>query len=165
MSTASSTESTLSPKDSHESQQNSLDIPDQPALAVSTRRNASHDSSIRPPSIASSQEEYTPVSNEIEELYRDGDAIPIMSGILQASVKYHEKTVNFQDGDCLAPKVLKGMGAIMKPPSDLTAYFDLVRRDKVKLEMRKEQAGLESLQAINLWKETFRYDDVVAISL
>jgi len=164
VSTANPTDSTLSPKDSHESQQNSLDIPDQPALAVSTRRNASHDSSIRPPSIASSQEEYTPVSNEIEELYRDGDAIPIMSGILQASVKYHEKTVNFQDGDCLAPKVLKGMGAIMKPPSDLTAYFDLVRRDKVKLEMRKEQAGLESLQAINLWKETFRYDYVVKLT-
>merc|ERR1712144_136400 len=46
VSTANPTDSTLSPKDSHESQQNSLDIPDQPALAVSTRRNASHDSSI-----------------------------------------------------------------------------------------------------------------------
>lgn len=158
MSTASSTESTLSPKDSHESQPNSVDIPDQLAQAVTTHRNSSHASSIRPPSIASSQEEFTTVSDEIEDLYRDWDAIPIMSGILQASV-------DFQDGDCLAPEVLKGMGGIMKPPSDLTAYFDLARRDKVKLEMRKEQAGLESLQAINLWKETFRYDDVVAISL
>ncbi|PVH71241.1 hypothetical protein DL98DRAFT_597090, partial [Cadophora sp. DSE1049] len=164
VSTANPTDSTLSPKDSHGSQQNSVDIPDQPALAVSTHRNSSHASSIRPPSIASSQNEYTTVSKEIEDLYRDGDAIPFMSGILQASVKYHEKTVDFQDGDCLAPKVLKGMGAIMKPPADLTAYFDLVRRDKVKLEMRKEQAGLESLQAMNLWKETFRYDYVLKLA-
>ncbi|KAH6701242.1 hypothetical protein BKA61DRAFT_582335 [Leptodontidium sp. MPI-SDFR-AT-0119] len=43
---------------------------------------------------------------------------------------------------CTHP-VLKGMGAIMKPPLDLTAYFDLVKRDKAKLEIRKEQAGLE----------------------
>lgn len=53
-----------------------------------------------------------------------------MSGILQASAKYREKTVEFQDRDCLAPKVLKGMGAIIKPPADLTAHFDLVRRDR-----------------------------------
>ncbi|PVH70493.1 hypothetical protein DL98DRAFT_577855, partial [Cadophora sp. DSE1049] len=164
VSTANHTDSTFSPKDSHKSQQNPLDIPDQPALAVSAHCNASHDPTIRPPSIASSQKEYTTVSNEMEDLYRDGDAIPIMSGILQASVKYHEKTVNFQDGDCLAPKVLKGMGTIMKPPADLTAHFDPVRRDRVKLEMRKEQAGLESLQAMNLWKETFRYDYVLKLA-
>lgn len=78
-------------------------------------------------------------------------------------MKYHEKTVDFQDGDCLAPKVLKGMGAIMKPPADLTAHFDPVRRDRVKLEMRQEQAGLESLQAISLWKETFRKDYVAKL--
>ncbi|KAG4438633.1 hypothetical protein IFR05_005877 [Cadophora sp. M221] len=52
----------------------------------------------------------------------------------------------------------------MKPPPDLIAYFDLARRDRVKLEIRKEQAGLESLQAINLWKETFRYDYVVKLA-
>ena len=95
VSTANPTDSTFSQKDSHESQQNSLHIPDQPVLAVSTHRNASHDSLIRPPSIASSQKEYTKVFNEIEDLYPDGDAITIMSAILQASSKYHEKTVDF----------------------------------------------------------------------
>jgi len=42
------------------------------------------------------------------------------------------------------------MSEIIKPSSNLTAYFDLVRRNKIKLEIKKEQAGLESLQAINL---------------
>lgn len=50
----------------------------------------------------------------------------------------------------MVTRVLKGMGAIMKPPIDLTAYFDLIRRNRVKRELKKEQAGLESLQAINL---------------
>ncbi|KAH7317448.1 hypothetical protein BKA65DRAFT_542102 [Rhexocercosporidium sp. MPI-PUGE-AT-0058] len=94
VSTANPTDSTLSPKDSHESQP-PLDIPDQPAPAVSTYRNASHDSSIRPPPIASSQGKYTPLSNEIGKLFPDRDAIPIMSGILQVSVKYHKKKVDF----------------------------------------------------------------------
>jgi hypothetical protein len=100
----------------------------------------------------------------MKELYLDVDAIPIMSGILQTCVKYYEKTADFQDGDCLATKVLKGMGAIMKPPADLIASFDAVGRDRVKRELKKEQAGLESIQAINLWRETFRYDDVVKLA-
>ncbi|KAH6664208.1 hypothetical protein B0J14DRAFT_569875 [Halenospora varia] len=53
-----------------------------------------------------------------------------MSGILQMGVKYHEKTADFQDGDCLVTKVLKGIGAIMKPPADLIAYFDLAVWDE-----------------------------------
>ena len=61
-----------------------------------------------------------------------------MSGILRNCVKYHEKTADFQDGDCLVTKVLKGMDAIMKPPADLTAYFDLVVRNRVKQELKKE---------------------------
>jgi hypothetical protein len=36
-------------------------------------------------------------------------------------------TADFQDGDCLVTKVLKGIGAIIKPPIDVTAYFDTVR--------------------------------------
>jgi hypothetical protein len=59
--------------------------------------------------------------------------------------------------------VLKSIGVIMKPPEDLTGYFDLAMRKRVKQELKKEQAGLESLQAINLWKETFRYDYVVKL--
>jgi hypothetical protein len=100
----------------------------------------------------------------VKELYLEGDAIPIMSGILHTCVKYHEKTADFQDGDCLVTKVLKGMGAIMKSPADVTAYFDAVGRDRIKRELKKEQAGLESLQAVNLWKETFRYDYVVKLA-
>ena len=45
----------------------------------------------------------------------------------------------------MTPKVLKGMSGIMKPPSNLITYFDLVKRNKVKLEIKKEQAGLKSL--------------------
>jgi hypothetical protein len=73
-----------------------------------------------------------------------------MSGILQMCIKYYKMTADFQDGDCLVIKVLKGMGAIMKPPADVTAYFDTIGRDRIKRELKKEQAGLESLQAINL---------------
>jgi hypothetical protein len=87
-----------------------------------------------------------------------------MSGILQTSVKYHEKTADFQDGDCLVTKVFKGMGAIMKPPADLTAHFDLAVRNRVKLQLKREQAGLESHQASNLWQETFRYNYVVKLA-
>ena len=87
-----------------------------------------------------------------------------MSGILQTCVKYHEKTADFQDGDCLVTKVLKGMGAIMKPPVDMTVCLDAAGRDRIKRELKKEQAGLESLQAINLWKETFRYDYAVRLA-
>jgi hypothetical protein len=65
---------------------------------------------------------------EVKELYLEGDAIPIMSGILQACVKYYEKTADFQNGDCLVTKVLKGMGAIMKPPADVTVYIDAGQR-------------------------------------
>lgn len=167
VSTADPTDSTFSPKASghaHESQQNSLDIPDQPAPAISAHCHTSHDSTIRPPSIALSQTEYTTVSKEMKELYLDGDAIPIMSGILQTCVKYHEMTAGFQDGDCLVAKVLKDIGAIMKPPADLIAYFNLIRRDRLKRELKREQTGVESLQAINLWKETFRYNYVVKLT-
>lgn len=63
----------------------------------------------------------------------------------------------------MVTKVLKGIGAIKKPPTDLTAYFDLVRRDKLERELKKEHVGLESLKAINLWKETFQYDYVMKL--
>ena len=66
------------------------------------------------------------MSKETQELYVDCDAIPIMSGILQNCVKYHKKTADFQDGDCLVTKVLKGMDAIMKALPDLTVHFDPV---------------------------------------
>jgi hypothetical protein len=157
-------DSTLSPNASGHtlevSQQTSLDTLDQ---TTSTHCPASHNSTIRSPSITS-QTKHRPVSKETQELYLDGDAIPIMSGILQTCVKYHEKTADFQDGDCLVTKVLKGMGAIMKPPADLTAYFDLEVRNRVKLQLKKEQAGLESHQASNLWRETFRYNYVVKLA-
>jgi hypothetical protein len=120
VSTADSTDTMFSLKASgytHESQQNSLDILDQLALATSAHYHSSHDSTIKLPSITSSQTKYTTVSKQVKELYLEGDAIPSMSGILQACVKYHEKTADFQDGDCLVTKVLKGMGAIMKPPT------------------------------------------------
>jgi hypothetical protein len=42
-------------------------------------------------------------------------------------------------------KVLKGIGAIMKSLINVTAYFDTIRRDKIKRELRKKQVGLESL--------------------
>jgi hypothetical protein len=74
----------------------------------------------------------------VKELYLEGDVIPIMSGILQACVKYHEKTADFQDGDCLVTKVLKGIGAIMKPPVDVTVCLDATGRDRIKRELKKE---------------------------
>jgi hypothetical protein len=95
VSTADPTDTALSPEASghtHESQQNSLDILDLPALATPTH---CHSSTIKLPSIASLQTKYTTVSKEMEELYLDGDAIPIISGILQACVKYYKKTVDF----------------------------------------------------------------------
>jgi hypothetical protein len=36
------------------------------------------------------------------------------------------------------------MGAIIKPLANLTAYFDLSVQNRVKQELKKEQAGLES---------------------
>jgi hypothetical protein len=74
----------------------------------------------------------------VKELYLEGDAIPIISGILQTCVKYYKKTADFQDGDCLVTKVLKGIGAIMKPPTDMIVYFDAIRRDRIKRELKKE---------------------------
>jgi hypothetical protein len=41
--------------------------------------------------------------------------------------------------------VFKGIGTIIKPLKDLTGYFDLNIRIRVKQELKKEQAGLESL--------------------
>lgn len=81
---------------------------------------------------------YTMVSKEVKELYLEGDVIPIMLGILQACVKYHEKTADFQDRDCLVTKVHKGMGAIMKPLADVTVCLDAARWDRIKWELKKE---------------------------
>jgi hypothetical protein len=61
-----------------------------------------------------------------------------MSDILQTEVKYYKKTADFQDRDCLVTKVLKSIGAIIKPLTDLTAYFDLVIQNRVKKELKKE---------------------------
>jgi hypothetical protein len=149
VSTVEPTDSTLSPNASgltHEvSQYNSLDIADQTSLATLSHRSASHDSTIGLPLVTSSQTKYKTVSNKMKELYLDGDAIPSMSGILQKCVKYHKETADFQDGVCLVTKVLKGMGAIIKPLENLTGYFDPDKRKRVKQELKKEQAGLESL--------------------
>jgi len=60
-----------------------------------------------------------------------------MSGILQTCVKYHEKAADFQDGDCLVPKVLKDTGAIMSPYADLIVYFDLCYAQQSKTETEK----------------------------
>jgi hypothetical protein len=68
-----------------------------------------------------------------------------MSSILQTRVKYYKKTADFQDGDYLVTKVLKSIGAIIEPLIDLTAYFNLVVQNRVKKELKKEQAGLKSL--------------------
>jgi hypothetical protein len=81
---------------------------------------------------------YSTVSKEVKELYLEGDTILIISGILQMYVKYYKKTADFQDGDCLVIKVLKGMGAIMKPPVDVTVCFNTIRRDRIKRELKKE---------------------------
>ncbi|PQE22102.1 Proto-oncogene tyrosine- kinase ROS protein [Rutstroemia sp. NJR-2017a BVV2] len=138
-------------------------MPNRPALATSAHCQSSLDSMMQLPPIASWPTDTT-VSKEVKELYLDGNAIQVMSGILQKCVKYHEKTADFQDGDCLVTKVLKGLDAIMKPPADLTAYFDLDVRNRVKKKLKKEQAGLESHQVSNLWQETFRYDYVVKLA-
>ncbi|KAG9229916.1 hypothetical protein BJ875DRAFT_521667 [Amylocarpus encephaloides] len=101
---------------------------------------------------------------ELKELYLEMDAIPIMSGILQTCVKYYEKTADFQNGDFLVTKVRKGIGATMKSPIDLTACFNVIGRDRIKRQLKKEQAGLETPHAVNLWKETFRYDYLLKIA-
>jgi hypothetical protein len=44
----------------------------------------------------------------------------------------------------LVIKVFKGIGAIIKPPTDLTAHFDLTIYNRVKLQLKREQTGLES---------------------
>jgi hypothetical protein len=93
VSTFEPTDSTLSSNASghtHEvSQHNSLDIADQTSLATSSHRPAFYDSTIRLPLVKSSQTKYKTVSKEMKELYLDGDAIPIMSGILQKSYLYY----------------------------------------------------------------------------
>ncbi|KIM93102.1 hypothetical protein OIDMADRAFT_149819 [Oidiodendron maius Zn] len=103
------------------------------------------------------------VSKETQELYLDHDAIPVMSDILQKCVKYYRGTADIREGDCFVTTVHKGIGAIMKPP-DLTSYFDRSMWTTVKQELRKEQAGLDSLHVINMWKESFRYDYVVKLA-
>jgi hypothetical protein len=45
-----------------------------------------------------------------------------------------------------------------------TAYFDPEVRNRVKQKLKKEQAGLESHQASNLWQKTFRYNYVVKLA-
>jgi hypothetical protein len=71
------------------------------------------------------------------------------TGMLRTCVKYYEKTTDFQDGDCLVTGVLKGMGAIMKPPTDLTAYFDLDVRNRVKLKLK----NMRRLLTVQEWTE------------
>lgn len=71
---------------------------------------------------------------------------------------------DFQNRDYLVTNMLKGMGAIMNPPADLTAYFDVNMCNKVKQKLKKEQASLESHQASNLWRETFRYNCVMKLA-
>jgi hypothetical protein len=132
------------------SQQNLLDIPDQTLLAISIYCQALYNSTIILPSITLQQIKHWPVSKKIKELYLDSNTIPIISGILQKYIKYYKKTADFRDRDCLVTKVLKGIGVIIKPPEDLIYYFDLAIQKRIKQELKKEQAGLESLQAINL---------------
>ena len=139
VSTVEPTESTLSPNASGYT----LEMSQQTSLDTLDRTISTHYPVMRS-SLITSQTKYRPVSKETQELYLDSDAIPIMSGILQTCVKYHEKTADFQDGDCLFAEVHKNIGAIMKPPADLIADFDLAMRNRVKQELKKEQAGRES---------------------
>jgi len=41
--------------------------------------------------------------------------------------------------------VLKGISAIIKSLVNVIAYFNAIKRDKIKRELKKEQASLESL--------------------
>jgi hypothetical protein len=164
VSTVETTDDSLSPDGSahnSETSQQSLHIPGQSAQATPAHCYGSHDPTITP--ITSLDPKHKTVSKETQELYLDPDAIPVMSGILQKCVKYHEETADIQEGDCLVTTVYKGMGAIMKPP-DLTGYFDRAMWTRIKEELRKEHAGLGSLHLINLWKESFRYDYVVKLA-
>jgi hypothetical protein len=148
VSTVEPTDSTLGPNASERtnkaSQQNSLNILDQTSLTRANHCQASQDSTIILPSITLSQTKYRPVSKDVKDLYLNKDTVPTMSNILRNCVKYHKKTANFQDRDCLVTKVLKSINAIIKPPINLTAYFDLVIQNKVKQELKKELAGLKS---------------------
>jgi hypothetical protein len=54
--------------------------------------------------------------------------------------------------------MLNGMGAIMKRRADLTSYFDLAMRSRVKQNLKREQACLGCHRASNLWQETLRYN-------
>jgi hypothetical protein len=53
-------------------------------------------------------------------------------------VKYYKKTANFQNRDCLVIKMLKDIGAIIKPPIDVIVYLDIIGRDRIKQELKKE---------------------------
>lgn len=46
----------------------------------------------------------------------------------------------------------------------MTAYFDLKVRNRVKQKLKKEQAGLESHHARNLWRWTFRHNYVLKLA-
>ena len=46
-------------------------------------------------------------------------------------MKYYKKTAGFQDRDCLVIKILKGIGAIIMPPTDVVAYSNLKVRNRV----------------------------------
>jgi hypothetical protein len=146
------------------SHQVSAEILDETTLATQTYSQAFHDPTARQPSTTLLLTICRTVSKEMEEIYQDTNTISIMSSIIERSVKYHEETADFKDGDCLVKKIVKGMNAIMKPPEDLRGRFDLSKIRKVKDELKKEQAGLESLQTISLWNETFRYDYVMKIA-
>ena len=78
------------------------------------------------------------VSEEVKELYLEEDTIPIISGILKTCVKYYKKIIDFQDRDYLVTKVLKGIGVIIKSPIDVIAYFNTIRQDRIKQELKKE---------------------------
>ena len=47
-------------------------------------------------------------------------------------------------GDCLVSMVLKGISAIIKALADLISYFDLVLRNGINQELKKNKANLES---------------------
>jgi len=84
------------------------------------------------------QTKHITVSEEVKELYLEGDTIPIISGILQICVKYYKRIADFRDKDYLIIKVLKGISAIIKSLANVIAYFDAIKQDRIKRELKKE---------------------------
>jgi hypothetical protein len=95
---------------------------------------------------------------DMTNFYKDQDALLIIANILANEIRYHRKTVDFNDGVCLIKNITKGLDAIKKT-RDLMLNM---HSNKLKEGFKKQFAGAKTLKVQGLWIEAFMYEHIVA---